>query len=60
MRVCQFLGRPANSALLPDVWTEVRSVLSALLAGRPKNWHTLKSVVLQLLCYLFANQNGRP
>ncbi|MDJ0781667.1 MAG: Gx transporter family protein [Desulfosarcinaceae bacterium] len=46
--------------LLPAVWTEVRSVLSALLAGRPKNWYTLKSVVLQLLCYLFANQNGRP
>ncbi|MEJ2639172.1 MAG: Gx transporter family protein [Desulfosarcinaceae bacterium] len=44
---------------LPTVWVEIRSVLSALLAGRPKDLKTLKTVIIQLFCYLFANENGR-
>jgi heptaprenyl diphosphate synthase len=45
---------------LPTTWVEIRSVLGALLAGRPKDLKTLKFVVVQLFCHLFVDENGRP
>jgi heptaprenyl diphosphate synthase len=47
-------------AALPAVWVEIRSVMTALLAGKPRNLATLKAVVIQLFLYLFRQQNGRP
>jgi heptaprenyl diphosphate synthase len=47
-------------AALPAVWVEIRSVMTALLAGKPRNLTTLKAVVIQLFLYLFSQQNGRP
>jgi heptaprenyl diphosphate synthase len=41
---------------LPTAWVEIRSVLTALLAGRPKDFKTLRTVVVQLFCYLFADE----
>jgi heptaprenyl diphosphate synthase len=47
-------------AALPTVWVEIRSVMTALLAGKPRNLTTLKAVVIQLLLHLFRQQSGRP
>lgn len=47
-------------AALPTVWVEIRSVLTALMAGKPRDLKTLTNVVVQLFCFLFANKNGRP
>jgi heptaprenyl diphosphate synthase len=47
-------------AALPTVWVEIRSVITALLAGKPRNLTTLKAVVIQLFLYLFSQQKGRP
>jgi heptaprenyl diphosphate synthase len=69
LRPLRSLGmRPARIAdtlsqsltALPDVWVEIRSVLSALLADRPKDIKTLKNVIVQLFCYIFAAENRRP
>jgi heptaprenyl diphosphate synthase len=45
---------------LPTVWVEIRSVMAALLAGKPRNLTTLKAAVIQLFLYLFRQKTGRP
>jgi heptaprenyl diphosphate synthase len=57
-RIADTLSRSLTA--LPSVWVEIRSVLTALLADRPKNFKTLKIVVVQLFCYLFASEKSRP
>lgn len=39
---------------LPRVWFESRSMLTTLMAGRPKNLSTIKDVAIELFHHLFA------
>lgn len=45
---------------LPKVWVEMRSLLSFLLAGKPKNFTTIKDAAIQIFMHLFTSTKHFP
>jgi len=43
---------------LPRVWVEMRSLLSFLLADKPRNFKTIKEVAIGLFMHLFTSPKG--
>lgn len=48
----------SSLSALPRVWVEMRSLLKALLVGKPRNFQTMKDVAVQLFLHLFTSSRG--